>query len=148
MLNFIASILDQCVALQVLYLKSIPSSSKHIQNITKYFSSDDYRKRSSLSFRGPDEQLVVRNENLVVNFRRLTIFNYQKLNSPYLSSCGRYSTLMNGEIYSVKEKAYELNIPFNLLECDSQILAEIYSRQGTNGFCKSHMVCFCWLCIQ
>ena len=118
--------------------KSIPSSSKHIQNITKYFSSDDYRKRSSLSFRGPDEQLVVRNENLVVNFRRLTIFNYQKLNSPYLSSCGRYSTLMNGEIYSVNEKAYELNITFNLLEFDSQILAEIYSRQGTNGFANLH----------
>ena len=45
---------------------------------------------------------------------------------------------MNGEIYSVKEKAYELNIPFNLLECDSQILAEIYSRQGTNGFANLH----------
>lgn len=118
--------------------QSTPSTSEKLEGITKFFSSDVYQKRSSLYFRGPDEQLIVRNENLVVNFRRLTIFSYQKLISPYSSSCGRYSTLINGEIYSVKDKASELNLPFGSLECDSQILAETYSRQGSSGFANLH----------
>ena len=45
---------------------------------------------------------------------------------------------MNGEIYSVKEKAFELNLPLDLLECDSQILAETYSCQGLTGFANLH----------
>ena len=118
--------------------KSSPNSSHKLQSITKYFSSQDYQNQSSLYFRGPDEQLIVCNENLVVNFRRLTIFSYKKLTSPYLSSCGRYSTLMNGEIYSVKEKAFELNLSLDMLECDSQILAETYSCQGPTGFANLH----------
>lgn len=122
-----------------IYITDSTLKSSHIiTRITDYFRSEEYQKKSSLHFRGPDEQLVVENKNLAVNFRRLTIFSHKKLVSPYLSSCGRYSTLMNGEIYSVKEKASELNFPLGLLECDSQILAEIYSRQGLTGFANLH----------
>ena len=121
------------------YISDLSSSSlDRIESFTNYFKSHHYQQHSSLRFRGPDEQLVFHNQNLCVNFRRLTIFSSKKLISPYVSSCGRYSTLMNGEIYSVTEKASELNFPVGLLDCDTQIFAETYSRQGTRGFANLH----------
>ncbi len=113
-------------------------SSQIINNISGYFRSDHYQNNSSLFYRGPDEQLVFSNEFLAVNFCRLTIFNDNKLVAPYKSSCGRDSTLMNGEIYSVRDKISELNLSIENIECDSQILAEIYSKQGLPGFVNLH----------
>ena len=59
-----------------------------------------------LSHRGPDASgnLQLESGKLLLGHSRLKIIDFSNhANQPYLSKCGRYSLVFNGEIYNFKE---------------------------------------------
>ena len=89
----------------------------------------------TLSHRGPDDSGVWTDSSLGVAFghKRLSVIDTSENgNQPMLSSCGRYLTVFNGEIYnhlSLRSKLKEFNWRGN---SDTETLLECISQWGIN----------------
>jgi len=71
-------------------------------------SSDEARARMEESLacqhhRGPDDQGIIQDQNVILGHRRLSIIDLAASRQPMLDQTGRYSLTYNGEIYNYRE---------------------------------------------
>ena len=91
---------------------------------------------TTLVHRGPDSFGYWSSEdnNVFFGHRRLSILDLSKSgDQPMTSSCGRYVTTFNGEIYNFKELQEDLKKKFNIKfknKTDTIVLLELISKLG------------------
>ena len=79
--------------------------SNHLNNeIESNFKSS----LNDLKNRGPDELKLIKNKNLLLGFTRLSINNLKTGSQPFISLCGKYQIVFNGEIVNYKNLVKEL----------------------------------------
>ena len=64
---------------------------------------------NSLKNRGPDDLNIVKNKNLLAGFTRLSINDIKTGSQPFVSLCGKYIIVFNGEIVNYNELGQRLN---------------------------------------
>jgi len=80
--------------------------------------------------RGPDNSSKYRIDNLTLGHNRLAIIDLnQNANQPFVSNCGRYSIVFNGEIYNYLELKKELNYEFKT-SSDTEVLLASFIKWG------------------
>jgi len=80
--------------------------------------------------RGPDNSSKYRIDNLTLGHNRLAIIDLnQNANQPFVSNCGRYSIVFNGEIYNYLELKKELNYEFKT-SSDTEVLLACFIKWG------------------
>ncbi|MDD2698669.1 MAG: asparagine synthase (glutamine-hydrolyzing) [Arcobacteraceae bacterium] len=80
--------------------------------------------------RGPDNSSQKTIDNITLGHNRLAIIDLsQNANQPFISYCGRYSIVFNGEIYNYLELKNELNYPFKT-NSDTEVLLASYIQYG------------------
>jgi asparagine synthase (glutamine-hydrolysing) len=82
------------------------------------------------SHRGPDNKSKYSVNDIVLGHNRLAIIDLnRKSNQPFVSNCGRYSIVFNGEIYNYIELKKELNYQFET-SSDTEVLLASYIKYG------------------
>ena len=82
------------------------------------------------SHRGPDNRSKVTIDDITLGHNRLAILDLSpKANQPFVSNCGRYCLVYNGEIYNYLELKQELNYEFKT-SSDSEVLLASYIKYG------------------
>jgi asparagine synthase (glutamine-hydrolysing) len=80
--------------------------------------------------RGPDNSSKITIDDITLGHNRLAIIDLnQNANQPFLSNCGRYSVVFNGEIYNYLELKSELNYEF-ITHSDTEVLLASYIKYG------------------
>lgn len=80
--------------------------------------------------RGPDNSSIYSIDNLTLGHNRLAIIDLnQNANQPFISNCGRYSLVFNGEIYNYLELKKELDYEFKT-SSDTEVLLASYIKYG------------------
>lgn len=101
--------------------------------------SDEQVKRALylIKHRGPNNQTYklydYKKSKVCMGHARLSIIDLaEHSNQPFLSSCGRYSLIFNGEIYNYKEIRQELIAHGNefLTEGDTEVLLQAWIKWG------------------
>lgn len=86
-----------------------------------------------ISHRGPDAEGFFCEGPAGLAHRRLSILDLdERANQPMHSACGRYSIILNGEIYNHKEIAAELKINLRTTS-DTEVVVEAFAAWGA-GF--------------
>lgn len=100
---------------------NFPSLAGDIRNMTK-----------TLSHRGPDAEgffVDLKNE-IALGHKRLSILDLSdKANQPFLSKCGRYVAVYNGEIYNHRQVATNMQLSLRTT-CDTEVIVEAYAKMG------------------
>ena len=90
--------------------------------------------RDRLSHRGPDQAATFSDRGLYLGFRRLAILDLSEAGSqPMTSADGRWTIVLNGEIYNFEELRSELEaegVRFRS-RSDTEVLLMLYARKGT-----------------
>jgi asparagine synthase (glutamine-hydrolysing) len=93
---------------------------------------DSWRDR--LSHRGPDQAATFSDRGFYLGFRRLAILDLSEAgNQPMTSADGRWTIVLNGEIYNFQELRSELEaegVQFRS-RSDTEVLLMLYAREGT-----------------
>jgi len=97
--------------------------------------SKDFFKEAlqTMISRGPDAQDTYSKGNKYLGHVRLSIIDLDKgSDQPFLSKCGRYVTVYNGEIYNYKELKREISTSdfFWKTSGDTELLIEAYKKWG------------------
>ena len=107
--------------------------------LTKNYNSKDLQKiTDSLYHRGPDADGIFFDENIGIGLghRRLSILDLStNANQPFISNCGRYVMVFNGEIYNFEAIANELKNETGLKQktaSDTEIILEAFVHWGDN----------------
>ncbi|MGA1941030.1 asparagine synthase (glutamine-hydrolyzing) [Arcobacter sp. YIC-310] len=80
--------------------------------------------------RGPDNSSKITLDNITLGHNRLAIIDLnQNANQPFISNCGRYSLVFNGEIYNYLELKKELKYEFKTCS-DTEVLLASYIKYG------------------
>lgn len=80
--------------------------------------------------RGPDNSSKITIEDMTLGHNRLAIIDlHSNANQPFISNCGRYSVVFNGEIYNYLELKSELNYKFKT-HSDTEVLLASYIKYG------------------
>lgn len=81
--------------------------------------------------RGPDNSAQISFENVTLGHNRLAIIDLnENANQPFLSNCGRYTIVFNGEIYNYLELKNDLSYEFKT-SSDTEVLLASYIQYGT-----------------
>lgn len=94
---------------------------------------------SYLNHRGPDASSHREFENLTLGHTRLSIIDIgEQANQPFISECGRYVLIFNGEIYNFKELKTELiELGYNFkTNSDTEVLINLLIEFDTNSLDK------------
>lgn len=103
-----------------------------------------------MSHRGPDDQGVWKNSQVILGHRRLSIHDLSDAGAqPMLSECSRYVIVFNGEIYNYKEIKKYLNSKFDLSwkgDSDTEVLLNLIILEGVDYALKfiEGMFSFCF----
>jgi asparagine synthase (glutamine-hydrolysing) len=101
--------------------------SKNDQSIQKKFVEQIINKQHH---RGPDNQSKYSVNEITLGHNRLAIIDLNKnANQPFISDCGRYSLVFNGEIYNYIELKKTLDYPFKT-QSDTEVLLACYIKYG------------------
>lgn len=85
----------------------------------------------SLKHRGPDATGFFSHNNFHFAHNRLSIIDLNtESNQPFVSSCGNYVIIFNGEIYNYKELRYEYNLPCRT-NSDTEVILELFKLKGS-----------------
>ncbi|MCG3692886.1 asparagine synthase (glutamine-hydrolyzing) [Aliarcobacter butzleri] len=80
--------------------------------------------------RGPDNSSKFTIDDIVLGHNRLAIIDLnENANQPFVSNCGRYIVVFNGEIYNYLELKGELNYKFKT-HSDTEVLLASYIKYG------------------
>lgn len=89
---------------------------------------------TSLKHRGPDNQAVWQNEFVTLGHARLSIIDLSSnAHQPFISACGRYSIVFNGEIYNYKFLKEKLQVEKGIVfktNSDTEVLLELFKQYG------------------
>lgn len=91
------------------------------------------RMTGSLAHRGPDDERLHVTADVALGFRRLAIIDLSTGAQPMSTPDGRYTIVMNGEIYNYREIRAELEargVTFRT-RSDTESLLELYREVGT-----------------
>ena len=90
--------------------------------------------RDTMTDRGPDGAGIFREENVTLGHRRLAIRDATNGQQPWITQCGRYVLVYNGELYNDHEIASELAQAGVVLKtnCDTEVLAEAWALWGSD----------------
>lgn len=78
--------------------------------------------------RGPDNSSKLTVDDITLGHNRLAIIDLnQNANQPFISNCGRYSIVFNGEIYNYLELKKELDYEFKT-HSDTEVLLSCYIK--------------------
>ena len=81
--------------------------------------------------RGPDNSSELTVDDITLGHNRLAIIDLnQNANQPFVSNCGRYSIVFNGEIYNYLELKKKLDYEFKT-HSDTEVLLASYIKYGT-----------------
>ena len=86
----------------ILIIKSDKISNKVKKN---FINSLKYMKN-----RGPDESKFINKKNILIGFNRLSINEIKSGSQPYISECGRYTVVFNGEILNYLDLIKDLKL--------------------------------------
>lgn len=91
------------------------------------------RSSGLMRHRGPDNQSVIRLDNLLLIHQRLSIIDLDaRANQPFSSASGRHVTVYNGEIYNYREIAENLSTPLST-RSDTEVMLESFEQDGISG---------------
>lgn len=95
------------------------------------FSKHDLENMYSvLAHRGPDSEGYFQNEYVGLGHRRLSVVDLSaKSNQPFLSSCGRYLLIYNGEVYNAAGLAKQYGLTLQTTS-DTEVIVELFSKIG------------------
>lgn len=80
--------------------------------------------------RGPDNSSKITIDDITLGHNRLSIIDLNaNANQPFVSNCGRYSVVFNGEIYNYLELKSELDYEFKT-HSDTEVLLASYIKHG------------------
>lgn len=80
--------------------------------------------------RGPDNSSKITIDDITLGHNRLAIIDLNSnANQPFVSNCGRYSVVFNGEIYNYLELKSELDYEFKT-HSDTEVLLASYIKYG------------------
>ena len=80
--------------------------------------------------RGPDNNSKITIDDITFGHNRLAIIDLNvNANQPFMSNCGRYSVVFNGEIYNYLELKRELDYEF-VTHSDTEVLLASYIKYG------------------
>lgn len=80
--------------------------------------------------RGPDNKSKISISNITLGHNRLAILDLtSKANQPFISNCGRYFIVFNGEIYNYLELKKELDYDFKT-SSDTEVLLASFIKYG------------------
>jgi asparagine synthase (glutamine-hydrolysing) len=80
--------------------------------------------------RGPDNSSKITIDDITLGHNRLAIIDLnQNANQPFVSNCGRYSVVFNGEIYNYLELKRDLDYNFKT-HSDTEVLLASYIKYG------------------
>lgn len=101
---------------------------------------------STMKHRGPDDEGVFANDNIVLGHRRLSIIDLSSAgHQPMQSHDGRFQIVYNGELYNYKELKFELQriisgtdqqAYFFQANTDTEVIIASYARWGED--CVNH----------
>ena len=93
---------------------------------------------NKINYRGPDDNSIFDEENLLINFFRLSIIDIDQGNQPKKSSDNRYTLFFNGEIYNyieLKDDLIKEGVQFET-ESDTEVLLQVFVNFGLEGIKK------------
>jgi len=83
--------------------------------------------------RGPDQNGIQEEENVVFGHNRLSIVDLLNGHQPMKSSTGKTLITFNGEIYTHKELRKKINYPFKT-NCDTEVVLALYEKYNLGMF--------------
>jgi len=86
----------------------------------------------SIAHRGPDAEGFYTDATVGValGHRRLSILDLSTAaNQPFLSQCGRYVCVFNGEVYNYREIASQLDVKLRTTS-DTEVIVELFAKYG------------------
>ena len=101
-----------------------------IFGINRYIN--EYRIKNILkktNHRGPDNSSFIKINGWTFGHNRLSIIDLSKeANQPFVSNCGRYVIVFNGEIYNFKELKKELEKKYKFrTNSDTEVLLNFHN---------------------
>jgi asparagine synthase (glutamine-hydrolysing) len=100
-------------------------------NISNSIRIDFENALKSLTHRGPDNQDIYANKNIIIGHTRLSILNLDSsANQPFISKKKDIVLTFNGEIYNYEELRKELNYTFITKNSDTETLLACYEIWG------------------
>jgi asparagine synthase (glutamine-hydrolysing) len=95
---------------------------------------DEFVRSSGLMrHRGPDNQSVIRLDNILLIHQRLSIIDLDaRANQPFFSASGRHVTVYNGEIYNYREIAEHLSAELTT-SSDTEVMLESFEQDGVSA---------------
>jgi len=91
------------------------------------------RSSGLMRHRGPDNQSVIRLDNLLLIHQRLSIIDLDaRSNQPFSSASGRHVTVYNGEIYNYREIAEHLSAEL-VTSSDTEVMLESFEQDGVSA---------------
>jgi asparagine synthase (glutamine-hydrolysing) len=113
---------------------SLNSLTENIDSRNEEMVSALNKGLDSIKHRGPDSRKIVRFDKIVLGHVRLKIIDLSnESNQPFISNCGRYTIVFNGEIYNYLElrkqwgKEYEFKT-----NSDTEVLLAGFVLQGAD----------------
>lgn len=101
--------------------------SKNIVSIQEEYVDKILEKQHH---RGPDNSSNYSIDGITLGHNRLAIIDLNaNANQPFISDCGRYSLVFNGEIYNYIELKKNLDYPFKT-QSDTEVLLACYIKYG------------------
>ena len=108
---------------------------------------DLYIKSDNLNHRGPDEKSSYIDDNVHIDFFRLSIIDHKGGSQPKISEDEKYILFFNGEIYNFKDIKKDLeneNIVINT-ESEAEVLLQAFIKWGVSAIKKLNgmfSICF------
>ncbi len=106
-------------------------------NALKYIPEIE-KMSNCIRHRGPDDSKIYRDNNTLFAFRRLSIIDLDGGVQPFVSKCGDFSSVFNGEIYNYRELKKELEDEGVTFSTNSEIevIVNLYMREGADFVSK------------
>lgn len=110
-------------------------------------NEDLYIQSNNLKHRGPDESSSYTDDNIHIDFFRLSIIDHKGGSQPKISEDGNYVLFFNGEIYNFKDIQKDLeneNIVINS-ESEAEVLLQAFIKWGVDAIKKLNgmfSICF------
>ena len=111
-----------------------------------YIKNGDIKKRipeiekmsNCIRHRGPDDSKLFVGKNALFAFRRLSIIDLDGGSQPFVSECGKFASVFNGEIYNYLELKKELENDGVVFSTNSEIevIVNLYMREGASFISK------------
>lgn len=100
--------------------------------VSSRFSKVDLENMShGIAHRGPDADGFFFGDGVGLAHRRLSIMDLSdSANQPFLSACGRYAMVFNGEVYNFDEIAQVLQPFERRTSSDTEVILEAYKQRG------------------